>query len=55
MTTLSYGKPYIARVDRAPPTSISQTLTQSVIRSPMANILRPIPSMGIKPHVMPFR
>ena len=55
MTSLAYQKPFIARVDRAPATSISQTLTQSALRSPMASQLKPIPSMLNKPHVPPIQ
>ena len=55
MSDLVFKKPFIARVDRAPPTSISMTITQSTTRSPMATHLKPIPSMSVKPHVPPLR
>lgn len=55
MSTIAYTKPFIARVDRAPVSLVSQTLTQNTARTPIAPKLKPLPLMGIKPHVPPVR
>ena len=55
MSTLTYQKPYIARVDRPNASQISNAMVQSAVRSPNSTMLNPIPSMGVKPHVEPVR
>jgi len=51
MSTLTYSRPQITRVDLAPHTKISQSMVQSANRTPFQDVLRPMPHMNVKPHV----
>ena len=56
MSTLTYQRPQVLRVDRAPHAQVGSTIVQASARSPpFAGVLKPIPHMTMKPHVPAMR